>query len=194
MDYWIQFNQCCLWAISRLFIILTFSRRKVYLQSTALSKQYGYVVAANHQTRLDPFVIFGSMSLRSYLKLTPVRFMAYRAFFQVYLYRIFMQSWGAFPNKEVLDLDYGLPLSTRILADKGTIVIHPEGMRVKPGQQVEPKRGVAVMAAEPDVRLILCKIVWHEGILPRVSVIISEPRDCTNLTPQQIMDQIYSLS
>jgi 1-acyl-sn-glycerol-3-phosphate acyltransferase len=194
MDYWIQINQCCLWIISRLFIILTFSRRKVYLQSADLTKHYGYVVAANHQSRLDPFVIFGSMSLRSYLKLTPVRFMAYREFFRVYLYRIFLQSWGAFPNKELNDLDYGLPLSTKILANKGTIVIHPEGMRVRPDQRVEPKRGVAVMAAEPDVRLILCRVLWHTGIFPRVSVIISEPRDCTNLTSQQIMDQIYSLS
>lgn len=194
MDYWIQCNQFCLWLIARLFILLTFSKRKVYLENAAISGDYGYVVAANHRSKLDPFVIFGAMPIRTYMKLVPVRFMAHREFFQVYPYRVFLQSWGAFPNKELPGFDYGLPLSAKILADKGTIAIHPEGTRVNPGEHIEPKRGVAVMAEEPNVRLILCHVEWRKGIFRRASVTVSEPKDCTGQSAQEIMDRIYAVS
>ena len=120
--------------------------------------------------------------------------MAHRAFFKVYFYRVFLESWGAFPNKELEGFGYGLPLSAKILANKGTISIHPEGTRVKPGEHVEAKRGVAVMASEPNVRLILCHIEWSGKIFRRVSVAVSEPLDCSGKSAEQIMAQIYSLA
>jgi 1-acyl-sn-glycerol-3-phosphate acyltransferase len=194
MIYWIKTNQVLVWALARIYLFLTFSVRKVRLHDSRISNQYGYIVASNHQSKLDPFIMFGAMPLRTYLKLTPVRFMAHREFFKVPFYRFFLESWGVFPNKEVAGLEYGLPLSAKILANKGTIVIFPEGTRVVNGSYVEPKRGVAVMASEPDVRLILCHIQWRKGIIPRVSVVVSEPRDCSGQSAQLIMDQIYDLA
>lgn len=193
MNNWIKINQILVWCLAKVYLKITFSKVYVKLDASDISKDFGYVIAGNHQSKLDPFTLFAALPLRVYLKLTPVRFMAHREFFKVPLYRFFLQMWGAFPNKEIEGLEWGLPLSAKILAEKGTIVIFPEGTRVAKGAAVEPKRGVSVMASEPSVRLILCHNEWTDGVIPRVKVVVSVPKDCSGQTPQDIMDQIYSL-
>jgi 1-acyl-sn-glycerol-3-phosphate acyltransferase len=194
MRYWIKCNQLALWFVARAFLLITFSKRKVYLQTTSIQDDFGYVVVANHQSKLDPLVIFGALPLRTFYKLAPIRFMAHREFFEVYVYRIFLQMWGAFPNKEIRNFEYGLPLSAKILARFGTVSIYPEGTRLKAGQRVEPRRGVAVLAAEPHSRLIVCRVQWQKGWIGKVSVVISEPVDCSGQSAQRIMDRVYKLS
>jgi 1-acyl-sn-glycerol-3-phosphate acyltransferase len=194
MRYLILFNQTCIWIIARIFLLVSFSERKVYFQESLINDESGYVVAANHQSKLDPVVVFGAMPFRVFLRLAPVRFMAHREFFAVAFYRLFLEMWGAYPNKEIGNIEYGLSYSSKILADKGTINIFPEGTRVKIAGSVEPKRGVSVLASEPNTKLILCRINWHFNVFPHVSIIISAPKDCSGQTAQEIMDQIYTLA
>jgi 1-acyl-sn-glycerol-3-phosphate acyltransferase len=193
MTYWIKINQLCLWFLTRLYLLITFSKRNVYLQADSLDNNHGYVVAGNHHRYIDPFIMFGAMPFRVIFKLIPVRFMAYRELFEGLPTKILLRATGAFPTKEINGLGYGLPFSTEVLAQNGTIVIFPEGQRVKPGEFIKAKRGVSVLAAEPNVNIIMCRLRWHKGRSPRITITISEPKDCSGWSAQQIMDQIYKL-
>jgi 1-acyl-sn-glycerol-3-phosphate acyltransferase len=197
MHYLNKFSQTLIWFIARLYLLITFSKRKMLIQPESIKDEFGYVIAANHRTGLDPVVFLGALPFRLFIKLYPVRCMANRKYFgPAFLNVIFgkiLLSLGAFPAKEIANLDFGLPLSTRILADKGTIAIFPEGKWIRNRREAIARRGVAVLASEPDVEVILCHFIWHGRWSPRVSIVISEPGDYSDKSAQQILDEIYSL-
>lgn len=193
MNYWVRTNQLIVWFLLRLYLIITFSKIKVYLHPSSIQKTRGYIVAANHHTNLDPFVLLSAIPLRSLLKLSPLEVMAHRGLFRIIPVRYIMLAWGGFPHQAIANLNYGLPFSSKVLAEKGTIGIFPEGTRVK-GERIEAKRGVGVLASEPDVDVILCHLEWRKNILLGLRVIIAEPKNLAGKSAQEILDQIYLLS
>ena len=193
MDYIVKFTQLLIWIIIRCMLTITFSKRIVHLKAASLNPNKGYILVSNHQNMLDPYIICATPSLRSELKLSPIRCIGYVGLFRNPLLRWFMCACGSFPTKPIAGLGYGLPFSIDVLSRHGTVGIFPEGKRVYGNERVEAKRGVGVLANEPDVLCILCHIRWRKRIIPGLTITMSEPIDCAGLTAQDIMDRIYAL-
>ncbi|HZI19433.1 MAG TPA: lysophospholipid acyltransferase family protein [Pyrinomonadaceae bacterium] len=127
----------------------------------------GLVIAANHQTYLDPFWI----SIPVY---RPVRYLAWSEAFKVPVVGRLMEWLGAWP----LVIERGNPTayrrSLRWLARGGAVMIFPEGSRAfKDGRPARFKSGAARLALEAGVPVLPVTIrggnqAWPRGqLLPR---------------------------
>lgn len=190
MKLLIAVDQILLWFVFRVYLLCSGSNYKTFLTNSEIDKDYGYVFAANHRHKLDPFMIGSAMPYRIYKQFRPFWIMAHGFFFKHWYFRWPLRAWGSFPAKPVKDLPYGIPFSTQVLANKGTVIIFPEGKRLQNGDTEEPKRGVSVLASLPRTQLIPVRIEWHKR---KVSITVGKPIIAQELTPKEIMAIIYSL-
>jgi 1-acyl-sn-glycerol-3-phosphate acyltransferase len=120
----------------------------------------GLIIAANHQTYLDPFWV-GSMIKR------PTRFLAWDAAFSWPVVGRLMRLVGAWP----LQLDKGDPSAIRRslqwIKEGGAVVIFPEGGRGNPnGSMIRFKAGAVRMAIEAGVPILPVTIRGGERVWP----------------------------
>lgn len=117
----------------------------------------GFIIAANHRSFLDPFVI-GIMVRR------PIYFVAKRELFTRRPVAWFLSCLGAFPiNRGLADED--AMGTARVLLERGEgVLIFPEGTRVRPGAIGSPKRGVGRLALETGVPVIPLAIIGTESV------------------------------
>lgn len=188
----VRINQTWLWFVVRLYLLVSGSDYKTYLSKKDIAESRGYLLASNHQSKLDPFVICGAMPLLTSIKLSPVWFMGYRELFANGIASFLLRSFGTFPNKPIKNLAYGLEFSEVALTNRDTVFIFPEGKRTVRGE-TEPKHGVSVLANIENVSLVPVHINWQPGLLKKVSITIGSPMDGSGLSPQEIMDIIYKL-
>lgn len=154
-----------------------------------------YLIASNHQSRWDPFAIFGSLPLSENFKVTPIKFMTAKGLYYSPL-RPILASMGCFPTrkKNTNIIDY----SIQLMQCGYNLFIFPEGRRTLQIES-EPKRGVGTLTTrtmELSPRLILVHIEWQRlGRLRRhATITIAEaPHGLDTSNPKSIMDAIYSL-
>ncbi|MGH8573697.1 MAG: lysophospholipid acyltransferase family protein, partial [Gammaproteobacteria bacterium] len=101
------------------------------------------IVAANHRSFLDPFLIGITLPWRR-----PIHYVA-----KVELFEPRWQGWllsrlGAYPIRRGEADAEAMTTSGRILERGGVICIFPEGTRIRAGSLAEPKRGVGRLALE----------------------------------------------
>ncbi|HEX8053116.1 MAG TPA: lysophospholipid acyltransferase family protein [Thermoleophilaceae bacterium] len=108
----------------------------------------GVVLAANHKSFLDPFLI--GLCLRR-----PIYFVAKRELFDNRLVGWFLNCLGAFPVRRG-ESDEEMVATARAVLERGdALVIFPEGTRVRdPERLAEPKRGVGRFALECGVPVV----------------------------------------
>jgi glycerol-3-phosphate dehydrogenase (NAD(P)+) len=101
----------------------------------------GVILASNHRSLLDPFVI--GCCLRR-----PTYFMAKRELFKNPLLGWFLNCMGAFPVRRGESDEESVATALALLERGEAIVMFPEGTRIRTGSLQKPKRGVGRLALQ----------------------------------------------
>jgi glycerol-3-phosphate dehydrogenase (NAD(P)+) len=119
----------------------------------------GLVVASNHRSFLDPFVIGAFLPWRRRLQ-----FVA-----KVELFEKGWQGWvlsrlGAFPIRRGQADETAMETARLIVERGGTVVIFPEGTRIRSGALGRPKRGVGRLALETGAPVLPIAVQGSEQV------------------------------
>ena len=126
--------------------------------------QGGVILASNHRSFLDPFVI--GCCLRR-----PIYFVAKKELFHNRLVAWFLNCLGAFPIRRGQSDEESVQTALALLERGEAVVIFPEGTRHRHGPLHEPKRGVGRLALESGAPVVPIAITGTErarrGLLVR---------------------------
>ncbi len=142
-------------AILEPFFLVYFRMRRIGREH--IPREGGVIIAANHRSFLDPFVI-GTLVRR------PVYFVAKTELFTRRIPAWWLSSLGAFPvDRGQGDRD-AMDTARRILERGDCVVIFPEGTRTRPGALGTPKRGVGRLALEAGVPIVPVAVMGTEDV------------------------------
>ena len=144
----------------------------------------GLIIAANHQTYIDPFWI--GLPIKRAL-----RFLAWDEAFDWPVVGKLMQLFGAWPIQIEGSDPTAIRRSLQWLKDGGAVVIFPEGARCKPSGELERfKNGAVRLALEANVPILPVTIrgghrVWPKGWrLPHLGSVEIIYHPLRTITPQ----------
>jgi 1-acyl-sn-glycerol-3-phosphate acyltransferase len=122
------------------------------------------LLAANHRSFLDPFVI--ACCIRR-----PIYFVAKRELFDKHLQGWFLNALGAFPVRRG-EADEESLATARALLERGeAVLIFPEGTRIRGGSLGEPRRGVGRLALETAAPVVPVAVTGTDGARSRRFII-----------------------
>ncbi len=115
------------------------------------------IIAANHRSFLDPFVI-ACMARR------PMYYVAKKEIFAWPVLAWILSALGAFPvDRGAGDSDM-IETAKAILARGDIVLIFPEGTRTRPGPLGKPKRGVGRLALETGAPVVPLAVIGTEAV------------------------------
>jgi len=115
------------------------------------------ILAANHRSFLDPFVI-GTMARR------PVYYMAKRELFSHRLAAWYLNNLGAFPIDRGTGDGDSMATARAILERGDCVVVFPEGTRTRPGGLGAPRRGVGRLALETGAPVVPIAVIGTQDV------------------------------
>src|SRR5690349_1762328 len=116
------------------------------------------ILASNHRSFIDPFVI-GTMVRR------PVYYVAKRELFEFHpVLTWLLSALGAFPVDRGAGDEQMIDTAKGILARGGIVLMFPEGTRTRPGSLGKPKRGVGRLALETGAPVVPIAIIGTEDV------------------------------
>ncbi|HLB22111.1 MAG TPA: lysophospholipid acyltransferase family protein [Solirubrobacteraceae bacterium] len=122
-----------------------------------LPKQGPLLLAANHRSFLDPFVIGTLLRL-------PVYYMAKRELFEKRWQAWLLNALGAFPVDRGRGDAAAMDTARAILQRGDCVVVFPEGTRVRRGSLGSPRRGVGRLALETGVPVAPVAVFGSEHV------------------------------
>jgi glycerol-3-phosphate dehydrogenase (NAD(P)+) len=120
-----------------------------------LPKKGGLVLAPNHRSFLDPFVI-GTCLRR------PIYFMSKQDMFTSRFRSWVLNCVGAFPIRRGESDDEAMETARELIRQGKVVVVFPEGTRHKTGSLGEPKRGVGRLALETGAPVVPIAVIGSE--------------------------------
>ncbi len=119
----------------------------------------GLIVASNHRSFLDPFIVGGSLPWRR-----PMNYVA-----KVELFRRPWQGWilsrlGAFPIRRGESDEESMETARMLVERGGTVCIFPEGTRIRRGTLGSPRRGVGRLALQTGAPVIPAAVLGTEHV------------------------------
>jgi glycerol-3-phosphate dehydrogenase (NAD(P)+) len=109
----------------------------------------GLIVASNHRSFLDPFVIGALLPWRR-----RIQFVAKVELFEHRWQGWFLSRLGAFPIRRGQADEMAMETARMAVERGGTVVIFPEGTRIRRGSLSTPKRGVGRLALESGAAVL----------------------------------------
>jgi glycerol-3-phosphate dehydrogenase (NAD(P)+) len=150
-----------LYVLARSFLVPFFL---VYFRLTRTGREHakvkgGLIVAANHRSFLDPFVIGASLPLGR-----PMNYVAKQELFGNPLQAWFLSRLGAFPIRRG-EADLEAMETARLIVERGgTVCIFPEGTRHRRGTLGNPKRGVGRLALQTGAPIVPVAVIGTEHV------------------------------
>jgi 1-acyl-sn-glycerol-3-phosphate acyltransferase len=142
-------------AILQPFFLVYFRMKRIGMEH--IPKQGALIIASNHRSFMDPWVI--GMMLRR-----PIYYVAKTELFHRRAVAWLLSSLGAFPvDRGNGDRD-AMDAARRILERGDVVVIFPEGTRTRPGPLGTPKRGVGRLALETGAPIVPMALIGTEAI------------------------------
>src|SRR2546423_104871 len=117
------------------------------------------IVAANHRSFLDPFVIGASLPWRR-----PMNYVAKRELFESRWQGWLLSRVGAFPIRRGESDEEAMKTARMVLERGGTICIFPEGTRIRTGSLATPKRGVGRLALQTGAPVVPVAVLGTEKV------------------------------
>jgi glycerol-3-phosphate dehydrogenase (NAD(P)+) len=150
-----------IYSLARCFFLPAFL---IWFRLDRVGREYakvdrGLIVAANHRSFLDPFVIGALLPWRR-----PMHYVA-----KVELFEKRWQGWilnrlGAYPVRRGQADAESLKTSAAILERGGALCIFPEGTRIRRGSLAAPHRGVGRLALESGASVLPVAVLGTEHV------------------------------
>jgi 1-acyl-sn-glycerol-3-phosphate acyltransferase len=151
-------NPFLYWTLRALFVptfLIYFRMQRIGREH--LPKTGPLLLASNHRSFLDPFVI-GTLVRR------PVYYMAKRELFEKRWQAWILNGLGAFPVDRGAGDGDAMATARAILERGDCVVVFPEGTRVRPGPLGTPRRGVGRLALETGVPVAPVAVIGSEHV------------------------------
>ena len=130
------------------------------------------VFCANHTSGFDPVLICCAFK-SDY----PVRLMAKKQLFSIPGLGWLIRNMGAFPVDRGHSDISAVKNSIGALRDGFSLIIFPEGTRIRDGKRLEPKSGAAMIAIRSGVQMVPVYIKKAKGMFRKTPVVFGEPYD-----------------
>jgi glycerol-3-phosphate dehydrogenase (NAD(P)+) len=151
-------NPLIYWIVRALFVpffLVYFRLQRVGREH--LPRSGPLLLAANHRSFLDPFVI-GTLVRR------PVYYMAKRELFEKRWQAWALNALGAFPVDRGAGDGDAMHTAREILARGDCVVVFPEGTRVRHGALGDPRRGIGRLALETGAPVAPVAVIGSDAV------------------------------
>ncbi len=128
------------------------------------------VLCVNHSSAVDPVLLAFALP-RTY----PIRIMAKKQLFSIPGLNWLIRKLGAFPVDRGHNDIGAVKNSIGALRDGYSLMIFPEGTRIKDGQRIEPKSGAAMIAIRSGVDMVPVYISANDRLFHKTRIVIGVP-------------------
>ena len=157
------------------------------------------VLCPNHSSWWDPILVI-SVLRRDF----PLRVMAKKQLFHIPILKTFLRKLGVFPVDRGNSDIGALKNSIQGLKEGWSLMLFPEGTRVRKGKKITIKAGAAMIAIRSGVRMVPVYIGTGKRIFRKIPIIFGKPYSPVysgrrgtaeeyQANAEEIMRQVYEL-